>query len=176
MSEAPGGTPATPAATPEGEQPAGGGYTPPATQEEFDKRIGPRLAREREKYADYDAVKDKAAKWDAHDEANKSEIQKATDAKTAAESERDAAQAELARYKAIAKHSVPEEFQHLVVGNDEAALEAAAESVAKLIAKESEPPKKGAVGPYVPGGQQQPPALNSDALTRGLAAAVGARR
>ena len=46
---------------------AGGGseYTPPATQEELDRIIGDRLGRERDKFKDYDALKDKATKWDA---------------------------------------------------------------------------------------------------------------
>lgn len=41
-----------------------GKYTPPATQEELDRIIGARLAREHGKYADYDTLKDKAAKFD----------------------------------------------------------------------------------------------------------------
>jgi hypothetical protein len=46
---------------------AGGGseYTPPATQEELDRIIGDRLGRERDKFKDYDAIKDKASKYDA---------------------------------------------------------------------------------------------------------------
>jgi len=46
---------------------AGGGseYTPPATQEELDRIIGDRLGRERDKFKDYDALKDKASKYDA---------------------------------------------------------------------------------------------------------------
>lgn len=39
-------------------------FTAPTTQEEFDKMIGPRLERERAKYADHDELKAKAEKYD----------------------------------------------------------------------------------------------------------------
>lgn len=55
-------------------------FTPITSQEELDKRIGPRLAREREKFADYAELKKKA---DAHDKAledAKTEQEKAVDA------------------------------------------------------------------------------------------------
>lgn len=47
------------------------------TQDEMNAIIRDRLSREREKYADYDALKDKAQKFDAAEEASKSELQKA---------------------------------------------------------------------------------------------------
>ena len=47
------------------------------TQEEVDKLIGERLFREREKYADFETYKEKAAKYDAAEEASKTELQKA---------------------------------------------------------------------------------------------------
>lgn len=49
------------------------------TQEELDKIVGERLQRERAKYADFEALKEKAAKFDAAEEAQKSELQKATE-------------------------------------------------------------------------------------------------
>lgn len=52
-------------------------YTPPATQEEFDQRLGQRLARERSKYADYDELKSKAAQFDEQEAKNASAIEKA---------------------------------------------------------------------------------------------------
>jgi len=63
----------------------GGGNEPPkfepiTSQEELDKRIGPRLAREREKYSDYEDLKRKAAEYDAAAEAAKTEQEKAVDA------------------------------------------------------------------------------------------------
>lgn len=50
------------------------------TQGELDAIIGERLKREREKYADYEDLKDKASKYEQSVENNKTELQKATEA------------------------------------------------------------------------------------------------
>lgn len=47
------------------------------TQSEVNAIIGDRLAQERKKYADYDELKGKAAKFDEAEEASKTELQKA---------------------------------------------------------------------------------------------------
>ena len=49
------------------------------TQAEMNAIIADRLNRERTKYADYDALKAKAQQFDAAQEADKSELQKATE-------------------------------------------------------------------------------------------------
>jgi len=49
------------------------------TQEEVNAIVGKRLHEEKEKYADYDELKNKAAKYDEAEEASKSELQKATE-------------------------------------------------------------------------------------------------
>lgn len=49
------------------------------TQEEVNGIIADRLARDRQKYADYETLKEKASKFDEMEEANKSELQKATE-------------------------------------------------------------------------------------------------
>ena len=49
------------------------------TQEELNMIVEQRLKREREKYADYDTIKEKAGKLDQLEEANKTELQKATE-------------------------------------------------------------------------------------------------
>lgn len=49
------------------------------TQADIDRIIGDRLAREKAKYADYEEIKAKAEKYDAAEEAQKSELQKATE-------------------------------------------------------------------------------------------------
>lgn len=48
------------------QQPTGGnsGYTPPATQEDFNRIINERVTRERNKFADYDDLKGKAERYD----------------------------------------------------------------------------------------------------------------
>lgn len=68
------------------------GFTPPATQADFDRMIADRISRERAKFADYADLKTKAEAFDAATEAAKSEAQKQADALAAAN-------AELAAYK-----------------------------------------------------------------------------
>lgn len=49
------------------------------TQAELNAIVGDRLAREREKYANYEELKSKASKFDEAEEASKSELQKANE-------------------------------------------------------------------------------------------------
>lgn len=49
------------------------------TQDEVNAIIGKRLAEDRAKYADYETLKEKAAKFDQAEEAAKSDLQKATE-------------------------------------------------------------------------------------------------
>ena len=60
------------------------------TQAEVDAIIGDRLKREREKYADFDVLKEKAAKYDAAVESEKTELQKATELAESYKSQLDA--------------------------------------------------------------------------------------
>ena len=57
------------------------------TQDELNAIVNDRLGREKAKYSDYDALKEKASKFDQLEEANKTELQKITDKATALESE-----------------------------------------------------------------------------------------
>lgn len=52
------------------------------TQAEMDAIIGDRLARERQKYSDYDSLKEKAAEFDKAEEESKTELQKALESVT----------------------------------------------------------------------------------------------
>ena len=67
----------------------GGGKQPDGertfTQAEMDAVIGDRLKRQKAQYSDYDDLKSQAEKWAEHEEAQKSEIQKAHEAQQAAE-------------------------------------------------------------------------------------------
>lgn len=60
------------------------------TQADLDRIVQDRLSREREKYGDYDALKQKAAKFDKIEEESKSELQKATERATELQNELDA--------------------------------------------------------------------------------------
>lgn len=49
------------------------------TQEEVNSIVAERLGRDRQKYADYDSLKEKAEKFDQLQEANKTELEKANE-------------------------------------------------------------------------------------------------
>ena len=57
------------------------------SQDEVNAIVGKRLAEEKGKYADYEDLKAKAAKFDEAEEASKSELQKATERAAALEQE-----------------------------------------------------------------------------------------
>jgi len=59
------------------------------TQADVDRIVQDRLSREREKYVDYTALKEKAEKFDKIEEESKSELQKATERATALQTELD---------------------------------------------------------------------------------------
>ena len=59
------------------------------TQEEVNGIVADRLARDRAKYADYESLKQKAEEFDKLQEANKSELQKATERAAELEKELD---------------------------------------------------------------------------------------
>lgn len=102
------------------------------TQAELDAAVEQRLARERAKYADYDALKDKAAKFDQAQEAAKSELQKAqeqaADFKTKYEASEKALAAARARSKVASETGVPEA---LLTGETEEDCKKFAESLLK---------------------------------------------
>lgn len=73
------------------------------TQAEMEAIIGERLKRERSKYADYNEIKAKAAKFDEAEEANKSELQKAVEERDKLRAQVEAMEAEKKRAEHIAK-------------------------------------------------------------------------
>lgn len=71
-------------APPAGDPDAG---TKTLTQDEVNRIVAERVRKEREKYSDYDVLKEKAEKHDAAEEAKKTEAQKEADARAARERE-----------------------------------------------------------------------------------------
>lgn len=59
------------------------------TQDEVNSIVTKRLAQEKAKYEDYEAIKAKAAEYDKLEEANKSELQKASEKVAALEAQLD---------------------------------------------------------------------------------------
>lgn len=82
------------------------------TQSEMNAILADRLMRERGKYTDYDALKAKAEQFDAAQEANKSELQKANERAQKLQGQLDSLTKEAAlremRAKVASKTNVPE--------------------------------------------------------------------
>jgi len=107
-------------------QPAGKTFT----QAELDSIVADRLARERAKYPDYEDLKAKAAKYDAAEEAGKSELQKANDKaaalKTELEALKKANQLRELRERVAKEKNVP---ASLLNGDSEEACKAQADAI-----------------------------------------------
>jgi len=116
------------------------------SQEEFDRAIQARIARERAKFADYDDLKAKAAKFTEWENAQKTEAQKAQERLEAAE--RRAAELELKviRAEVAAEKGVPAE---LLTGSTRDELIASADALIEF--KGTQP-----TGPVIPGQGKQP--------------------
>lgn len=85
---------------------SGKAFEPITSQEQLDKLIGSRLKREASKFGDYDALKAKADKFDAAQDAAKTEAQKLQDKLAEAENraataETNALRADVAREKGV---------------------------------------------------------------------------
>ena len=96
------------------------------TQEEVDAIVGDRLKRERAKYADYDALTEKAGKYDAE----QSELQKVIEARDSLQAEIDSMKAaealRLMREQISQETGVP---AHLLTGATEDDCKAQAEAI-----------------------------------------------
>lgn len=109
------------------------------TQDDVNRIVNDRLKREREKYADYAEVKEKAAKFDAAEEESKSAIQRATEKAERLQAELDSMKKADAvrtiREKVAKETGVPES---LLSGETEEACTEQAEAI-KAYAKPSYP-------------------------------------
>ena len=100
------------------------------TQDELNAIVGKRLAEEKSKFADYEDLKAKASKFDEMEEANKSELQKATERANALESElkamKSAEEIRLMREKVANETGIP---LNLLNGSTEEECKAQAEAI-----------------------------------------------
>lgn len=102
---------------------AGDKFEPITSQDELNRVIGERIDRERAKFADYKDLKAKASKFDELEAANQSELEKANNAKTAAEERAAQAEAAALRLRVAAKHGISDEDADLfLTGTDEETL------------------------------------------------------
>lgn len=117
-----------------------GSETKTFTQAELDAIIEARLARERDKYADYESLKEKAGKYDEAEESKKTELQKATDKMTALQKELDALKSantvKAIREKVAKDTEVPIE---LLTADTEEACKAQADAILKFAKPKSYP-------------------------------------
>lgn len=96
------------------------------TQAELERIVGKRLASERAKYADYDALKEKAAKLDEIEQAQKSELEREREARAAAEKRAAEAELKALRSEVARKKGVPASS---LTGTTEEELNAAADEL-----------------------------------------------
>lgn len=110
------------------------------TQAEIDAIIEGRLAREKQKYADYESLKEKAVKYDEFQQQNKSELQKATEKADALQAELDKLKKEgtvrQVREKVSKELNIPAE---LLSGEDEETCKKQAEAILKFAKPKSYP-------------------------------------
>ena len=103
------------------------------TQDELNAMIGERVKREREKYADYEDLKKKAAAYDEKLESEKTELQKAEDLSKALQAKVDAYEKAAAvgqvRKKVSTETGVPES---LLTADDEETCREQADAILKF--------------------------------------------
>lgn len=105
-------------------------YTRPATQADLDRIIESRLARERQKFSDYDDLLAKAKAFDEAEEAKKTTEQKAAERIAALEKENHAFKLAETKARIAAEHGISPD---LLAGDDEKALANQAEKIAAAI-------------------------------------------
>lgn len=132
------------------------------TQDEVNRLVGERVARERGKYADYEDLKAKAEKYDEAQEAAKSELDKAREAAEKATAELEAMKADAAHRGLVDKVSsetgIPGNLLH---GDSEDELRASAEALSAFVESRKPTP------PLDKGGAPAPPgAVTRDSIEK----------
>ncbi len=108
------------------------------TQSQLEAIVQERLDRERAKYSDYEDMKAKAQKYDEAEEANKSELEKATEKAVALQNELDAMKKadriRAIKAKAAEETGVPASLLH---GEDEETCKAEAQAILAFASQKS---------------------------------------
>lgn len=115
-------------------------FTPITSQEQLDKLIGSRLAREKAKYADYEQLKSKAAQFDKLEEANKTELEKTQERLTAETKARTIAETTLLRYQVATENGLDAKAADFLHGDTREELEASAAALMELVGVQSKQP------------------------------------
>lgn len=116
------------------EQPKAGDDTPKTfTQTELDQKIGERLAREREKYANYDELKAKAEKLSEIEERDKSESEKLAGKVSSLTDDNKGLKGENLRLRVALDKQLPVDLIDRLRGDSQEDLEADADKLLELV-------------------------------------------
>lgn len=127
-----------------GNEPKGGGGNEPSrtfTQEDVDRIVGDRLKREAEKHSDYDALKDKASKFDELENAKKSEIEKVSGERDSLKGENDKLSTRLLRFEVAAEKGIAPKHAHRLQGSTKEELEKDADELIKELGDKARTPE-----------------------------------
>jgi len=103
------------------------------TQDDLNKQIGDRVARERAKYADYDTLKTAAQELQELKAAQQSETEKLTGKATKLEQESQSAKAENMRLRVAMEKQLPADLIDRLRGSSKEELEADADKLLELV-------------------------------------------
>jgi hypothetical protein len=156
MGDEPNPTP-TPAPTP---APADSGKT--FTQEDLDRIVGERVQRERSKYGDYDALKQKATRLDELEAASKSDVERVTGERDQFKTQAEQTAAEALRLRVALEKKLPAELIDRLQGSTKEDLEKDADQLLSLV-------KPGTSFDGGPRGDETPPPADMDAAIRAAA-------
>lgn len=133
--------------TPEGDE----GKT--FTQAELDRIIADRLKREASKYADYDELKAKADKFDEHEAANKSEVDKLREQVETLTKSQTAAEAKALRAEVAMAKGLTDAQAKRLSGSTREELEADADELVEMFKGQgNNPPPSNRPKPNLAGG------------------------
>lgn len=112
-------------------------FKPITTQEEFDAAIKARLSREKEKYGDYDQLKDRVEELEKENVGLKSTIEANNQSKADADKQLEDMQKQIAGYETASlrtrvalQHGLPYDLADRLQGTDEESFKADAERLA----------------------------------------------
>ena len=112
---------------------SGSGSQTTFTQEQLDKIVGERLAKERSKYGDYDALRTKASEFDKITEAQKTDLQKLEERATKAEGRIPELEVTVLRYQVAAEKGIPLNQAHRLQGATKEDMGKDADELLKVI-------------------------------------------
>lgn len=147
-------------------------FKPIATQEELDAIISERIRAETEKFADYDALKEKAGQYDGLQqemETLKQELKTGRQTVSSLEKRAETAENTLLRLKVAHANNIPFEMAERLKGSTEEELTADAQTLSKFVT----PPTPPAVAPLASTEPSGVTAHTADAALVQMAASLG---